>query len=112
VIVLDKPRHVELIAEIRKAGATVTLAGEGDVSAAVSAASGAVDLVLGVGGTPEGIIAACAVHALDGFMQARLAPQSREQNILALAAGHDLEYVFELDELVASHSVVFVSTEV
>ena len=112
VIVLDKPRHVELIAEIRKAGATVTLAGEGDVSAAVSAASGAVDLVLGVGGTPEGIIAACAVRALDGFMQVRLAPQSPEQNLLALAGGHDLERVLELDDLVASDSTLFVSTAV
>ena len=112
VIVLDKPRHVELIAEIRKAGATVTLAGEGDVSAAVSAASGAVDLVLGVGGTPEGIIAACAVRALDGFMQVRLAPQSPEQNLLALAGGHDLERVLELDDLVASDSALFVSTAV
>lgn len=112
VIVLDKPRHVALIAEIRTAGATVRLVGEGDVSAAVSAASGEVDLVLGVGGTPEGIVAACAVRALGGFMQGRLAPQSPEQNILALAGGHDLEHVFELDELVASDSVVFVSTDV
>jgi fructose-1,6-bisphosphatase II len=68
--------------------------------------------VLGVGGTPEGIIAACAVRALGGVMQAALAPQSPEQNILALAAAHDLERVFELDELVASDSVIFVSTDV
>ena len=112
VIVLDKPRHVGLIAEIRAAGATVALVGEGDISAAVRAASGEIDLVLGVGGTPEGIVAACAVRALGGFMQARLAPQSPEQNILALGAGHDLEHVFEVDELVASDSVLFVSTTV
>ena len=112
VVVLDKPRHVRLIAEIRAAGATVTLVGEGDITAAVRAASGEVDLVLGVGGTPEGIVAACAVRALGGFMQARLAPQSPEQNLLALAGGHDLEHVFELAELVASDSVLFVSTVV
>jgi fructose-1,6-bisphosphatase II len=112
VAVLAKPRHVGLIAEIRATGATVTLLGEGDISAAGRAASGALDLVLGIGGTPEGIIAACAVRVLGGFMQGRLAPQSREQNILALASGHDLEHVFELDELVASDSVLFVSSEV
>jgi fructose-1,6-bisphosphatase II len=112
VVVLDKPRHVGLIAEIRAAGATVALVGEGDISSAVRAASGEVDLVLGVGGTPEGIVAACAVRALGGFMQARLAPQSPEQNILALAGGHDLEHILELDELVSSDSVVFVSTDV
>ncbi len=112
VAVLDKPRHVGLIAEIHAAGATVTLLGEGDISAAVRAASGGVDLVLGVGGTPEGIVAACAVRALGGFMQARLAPQSPEQNLLALAAGHDLQHVFELEELVASDSVLFVSSAV
>jgi fructose-1,6-bisphosphatase II len=112
VVVLDKPRHVGLIAEIRAAGATVALVGEGDISAAVSAASGEVDLVLGVGGTPEGIVAACAVRALGGFMQARLAPQSPEQNLLALAGGHDLERILELDDLVASDTVLFVSTAV
>jgi fructose-1,6-bisphosphatase II len=112
VVVLDKPRHVRLIAEIRAAGATVTLVGEGDITAAVRAASGEVDLVLGVGGTPEGIVAACAIRALGGFMQARLAPQSPEQNLRALTGGHDLEHVLELEELVASDSVLFVSTVV
>ncbi|MEJ1230411.1 MAG: fructose-bisphosphatase class II [Galbitalea sp.] len=86
VAVLDKPRHTRLVAEVRAAGATVHLLAEGDVSAAVSAASGGadqlggadllprVDLLLGVGGTPEGIIAACAVRALGGFMQGQARP--------------------------------------
>ena len=112
VVVLDKPRHAKLIADIRATGATARLVGEGDVSWAVSAASGEVDFVLGVGGTPEGIVAACAVRALGGFMQGRLAPQSPEQNLLALAGGHDLERVLELNDLVASDSVLFVSTPV
>ena len=112
VIVLDKPRHVGLIADIRAAGATARLVGEGDVAAAVSAASGEVDLVLGVGGTPEGIVAACAVRTLGGFMQGRLAPQSPEQTAVALAAGHDLDLVLELDDLVRSNSVLYISTEV
>ena len=112
VVVLDKPRHAALISDVRQAGATVRLVGEGDVSAAVSAASGEVDLLLGTGGSPEGIIAACAVIALGGFMQARLAPQSPEQTTRALAAGHDLERVLELEDLVRSSSVLFVSSPV
>jgi fructose-1,6-bisphosphatase II len=112
VVVLDKPRHAALVADVRAVGATVRLVGEGDVSAAVAAASGTIDLVLGVGGTPEGIIAACAVRALGGFMQGRLAPQTPEQTSSARAAGHDLERVFELEDLVNSDEVLFVMTEV
>jgi fructose-1,6-bisphosphatase II len=112
VVVLDKPRHGRLIADVRTAGATVRLAPEGDVSWAVGAASGEVDFVLGIGGTPEGIVAACAVRALGGFMQGRLAPQSIEQRAAAQAAGHDLERILELEDLVASDSVLFVSTAV
>jgi fructose-1,6-bisphosphatase II len=112
VVVLDKPRHVRLISEIRAVGATAALLGEGDISAAVRAASGEVDLVLGIGGTPEGIVAACAVRALGGFMQGRLAPQTPEQVTAAVAAGHDLERILDLDDLVASESVLFVSTAV
>lgn len=112
VVVLDKPRHLQLIADIRAAGATARLVGEGDVAAAVSAAAGEVDFVLGVGGTPEGVVAACAVRALGGFMQGRLAPQSAEQTAAALAAGHDLERTLVLDDLVASDRVLFVSSPV
>ena len=95
VIVLDKPRHVELIAEIRATGATVQLVKEGDVAGAVAAVQGEVDFVLGTGGTPEGIITACAVRALGGFMQGRLGDR-----------------VLELDDLVSSDEVVFVMTSV
>ncbi|HEX3679949.1 MAG TPA: fructose-bisphosphatase class II [Galbitalea sp.] len=112
VAVLDKPRHVNLVMDIRATGATARLVGEGDVSWAVSAASGEIDFVLGIGGTPEGIVAACAVRALGGFMQARLAPQSTEQVSAALAAGHDLERILELDDLVSGDSVLFVSTAI
>jgi fructose-1,6-bisphosphatase II len=87
----------------------VRLVGEGDIAAAVCAASGDVDFVLGTGGTPEGVVAACAVKALGGFMQARLAPQSPGQ---ALAAGHDLDRVLELDDLVAGDDVLYVSSPV
>jgi fructose-1,6-bisphosphatase II len=112
VVVLDKPRHVQLVADIRAAGAQVRLVGEGDIAAAVCAASGDVDFVLGTGGTPEGVVAACAVKALGGFMQARLAPQSPGQAVAALAAGHDLDRVLELDDLVAGDDVLYVSSPV
>ncbi|MDY7529732.1 MULTISPECIES: fructose-bisphosphatase class II family protein [unclassified Cryobacterium] len=114
VVVLDKPRHAVLIAEILATGAELRLVGEGDIVAAVAAATSGtdVDVVVGIGGTPEGIIAACAVRALGGFMQGRLAPQTPEQHAAALAAGHDLDRVLELDDLVASEAVLFVSSAV
>jgi fructose-1,6-bisphosphatase II len=112
VVVLDKPRHVGLVAQIRAAGATVELVGEGDVTASVRAATGEVAFALGIGGTPEGVIAACAVTALGGFMQGRLAPQSVRETAAAIAAGHDLDRVLDLDDLVSSESVLFVSSEV
>jgi fructose-1,6-bisphosphatase II len=112
VVVLDKPRHVRLIEDIRSTGALVRLVGEGDVAAAVDAASGMTDLMLGIGGTPEGVIAACAVRALGGFMQGRLAPQTPAEAAAAANAGHDPKRVLELDDLVGSDAVLFVSTEV
>jgi fructose-1,6-bisphosphatase II len=114
VAVLDKPRHLNLVAELRAAGATVVLNGEGDVSAAIAAATpgGPIDLAMGIGGTPEGVLTACAVRALNGFMQGRLAPQSDDQLRMALAAGHDLDRVLTLDDLVQSDSVLFASTPV
>lgn len=113
-VVLDKPRHEDLVRDIRATGARVRLVREGDVAGAVEAATegSGVDLVLGIGGTPEGVIAACAVRALGGFMQGRLAPQTHRQTAAALAVGHDLARVLELDDLVASEDVIFVSTNV
>ena len=114
VAVLDKPRHASLVAELLAAGARVELAAEGDVSAAIDAATpgGRIDLAMGIGGTPEGVLTACAIRALDGFMEGRLAPQSDDQLRLALAAGHDLDRVLTLDDLVASDRVLFASTPV
>ena len=112
--VLDKPRHASLVAELRGLGVRVHLVGEGDVSIAIAAATpgSGVDAVMGTGGTPEGIIAACAVRSLGGFMQGRMDPQSESQRAAAIAAGHDLDRGFTLDELVASDRVLFVSTPV
>jgi fructose-1,6-bisphosphatase II len=110
VVILDKPRHAQLTADIRSAGAQLRLVGEGDVAVAVQAAAGDIDLVLGIGGTPEGIVAACAVKALGGFMQGRLAPQSTAEAARAAGAGHDLDRILELDDLVHSDDVLFVMT--
>ncbi|PXA67739.1 class II fructose-bisphosphatase [Cryobacterium arcticum] len=114
VAVLDKPRHTHLVAELRAAGARVVLAGEGDVSSAILAASpgGPIDLAMGIGGTPEGVLTACAVRALNGFMEGRLAPQTDDQLRMARAAGHDLDRVLSLDDLVSSDRVLFASTPV
>jgi fructose-1,6-bisphosphatase II len=108
VVVLDKPRHATLRAELAAAGVTPRLVGEGDISAAVAAADtdGDVDLVLGIGGTPEGVVAACAVRALGGFMQGRLAPQTVGE------PRDGIDRILELDDLVASDDVLFISTSV
>jgi len=108
VVVLDKPRHLGLRRELEAAGVAPRLVGEGDISAAVQAAipGGGIDLVLGIGGTPEGVVAACAVRALGGFMQGRLAPQT------PVEPRDGIDGILELDDLVESDDVLFVSTSV
>ena len=114
VVVLDRPRHAELVEEIRAAGARIRFISDGDVAGAIAAArpSGGIDLLLGVGGTPEGIIAACAVTCLGGVIQARLAPRDDAEREKALAAGHDLDAVLLTHDLVRSDNVFFVATGV
>ncbi|WP_166787199.1 fructose-bisphosphatase class II family protein [Cryobacterium sp. TMT2-23] len=114
VAVLDKPRHVELIRELEFAGARVIRAREGDVSPAIVAATpgGEIDLVMGIGGTPEGVIAACAVRALGGVMLGRLAPQSDAEERGARATGLDLTRIFTATDLVSSARVLFASAPV
>jgi fructose-1,6-bisphosphatase II len=110
--ILDKPRHRELIREVREAGARVLLRSAGDVAGALMAArrGSGVDVLLGTGGTPEGVIAACAVQALGGAMLARLAPQSDEEREAVLAAGMDLERVLTQSDLVGSGEAFFAAT--
>lgn len=110
--VLDRPRHEQLISEIRATGARVRLFTDGDVAIAISAASDdpGIDLLLGIGGTPEGIIAACAVKALDGVIQAKLWPRDDAERQKALDAGHDLDRVLHTDDLVAGDNTYFVAS--
>ncbi len=103
VVVLDKPRHGELVRDLRAAGARVSTPPAGDVAGALAAvlADGDADVLMGIGGTPEGVMTACAVRALGGGMQARLAPQ-RDDEARALAdAGVDLDLILSLEDLAA-----------
>jgi fructose-1,6-bisphosphatase II len=112
VVILDRPRHAELIDQVRAAGARIKLITDGDVAGAIMAAreGTGVDLMLGVGGTPEGIIAACALKCLGGVIQGTLAPKDDEERQKALDAGHDLDRVLTTDELVSSDDVFFAAT--
>jgi len=112
VVVLDRPRHETLVREIRDAGARIMFIMDGDVAGAVMAVreGTGVDLLLGIGGTPEGIIAACAVKCLGGVIQGRLWPRDAAERQRAVDAGHDLEQVLSTDDLVRSDNVFFVAT--
>jgi len=112
VCVLDRPRHAQLAEEIRAAGARIKFISDGDVAGAVMAAreGTGVDMLLGIGGTPEGIITACAIHCLGGTIQGRLWPQDDEEKQRAIDAGHDLGAVLDTQTLVDSDNVYFVVT--
>lgn len=114
VAMIDRPRHLELQAAVRRAGARTRLFLDGDVAAGIHAVTGAgnIDMLLGIGGAPEGTVTVCAVKALGGFMQGRLAPQSEPEMQKAIAAGHDLNKIFSMDDLVASDNTYFVATGV
>ena len=112
VCVLDRPRHASLVQEIRDAGARIKFITDGDVAGAIVAArpETGVDLLLGTGGTPEGIITACAIKAIGGVIQGRLAPTDDDERQKALDAGHDLDRVLLTDDLVVADDCFFVAT--
>jgi fructose-1,6-bisphosphatase II len=112
VVVLDRPRHAEIISEVRSAGARIRLISDGDVAGAISTAwpeSGA-DLLLGIGGTPEGVIAAAALKSMGGAMQGRLWPRNAEERSAALAQGYKLDDVLTTDDLVGGDNCFFAAT--
>ncbi len=114
VVLLDRPRHEKIAEEIRATGARIKFIVDGDVAGAISAArpDSGVDLLLGVGGTPEGIIAACAMKCMGGVIQGRLWPQDDEERQKAIDAGHNLDpdFVLATDDLVTGDDCFFVAT--
>jgi fructose-1,6-bisphosphatase II len=112
VIVLDRLRHQDLIEEIRAAGARVLLVPDGDTAGALIAATPRVgaDVLMGIGGVPEGVTAACAVQALQGAMLGRLAPQSLDEKAAIEAAGLDPHNVLRCAELVSSNKIFLAAT--
>jgi fructose-1,6-bisphosphatase II len=112
VVVLDRPRHADLVRDVCATGARVRMISDGDVAGALLAAGphpGA-DLLLGIGGSPEGIVTACAVKCLGGVVQARLHPASDAERAAAAEAGVDLRRVYTTDDLVSGGDALFVMT--
>lgn len=111
-IILDRPRHDAMVAEIRKAGARIRLIPDGDVAAALMTAwpNSGVDILLGIGGTPEGVIAACALRAMGGEIQGKLYARDEEELQRGRDAGYDFDKVITMDDLVSSEDVFFAAT--
>jgi len=112
VVILDRDRHKELIAEVRATGARIRLIPDGDVAGAISTAwpeSGA-DILLGIGGTPEGVIAAAALKCMGGELRGRLWPRNDTERTAAIDAGYDLDAVLTTDDLVRGDNCFFAAT--
>ena len=113
-MLLDRSRHDKLVDEIRRTGARIKFISDGDVAGAIMAArpNTGIDLLLGIGGTPEGIIAACAMKCTGGVIQGQLWPQDDDERQKALDAGHDLDpdFVLSTDDLVSGDDAFFVAT--
>jgi fructose-1,6-bisphosphatase II len=112
VCILDRARHEQLVKDVRRAGARIHFISDGDVAGAISAArpNTGVDILLGIGGTPEGIITASALKCMGGAIQARLWPRDDAERAKALDAGHDLDRVLFTDDLVSGDNVFFCAT--
>ena len=114
VVMLDRPRHEKLADEVRATGARIKFIVDGDVAGAIMAArpDTGIDLLLGIGGTPEGIIAACAMKCVGGVIQGRLWPKDDAERQRALDAGHDLDpdHVLSTDDLVTGDDCFFVAS--
>lgn len=114
VCILDRPRHAQLIADVRDAGARIRLISDGDVAGAISACrpNSGTDLLAGIGGTPEGIIAAAAIRCMGGAIQAKLAPTDDDEKQKAIDRGYDLDRVLFTEDLVSGENVFFSATGV
>jgi fructose-1,6-bisphosphatase II len=114
VVLLDRPRHQKIAEEVRATGARIKFISDGDVAGAIMAArpDTGIDLLLGIGGTPEGIITACAMKCVGGTIQGRLWPTDDEERQRAIDAGHNLDpdFVLSTDDLVKTDDCFFVAT--
>lgn len=112
VIVLDRPRHENLLKELRAIGARIRLIRDGDVAAAIETArpNTGIDILMGIGGTPEGVVTAAAMRALGGVIQGKLHPRSDQEKVRATQAGLDLSRVLTTNDLVSSDDVFFSAT--
>ena len=111
-IILDRPRHDEMIAEIRRTGARIRIIPDGDVAAALMTAQpdSGVDVLFGIGGTPEGVLAACALRAMGGEIQGKLFARDADEVHRGNEAGYDFEKILTMDDLVSSEDVFFAAT--
>jgi fructose-1,6-bisphosphatase II len=112
VIILDRPRHTELVAKVRKFGPRIRFIDDGDVAAALMTSwpDSGIDVLLGVGGTPEGVIAACALRAMGGEIQGKLFARNEEEKQKGIELGYDFDSVITMDDLVSSDDVFFAAT--
>ena len=112
--VLNRPRHEQLIADIREAGAGTRLMSDGDVAGGINAArhNAKTDMCVGIGGSPEGIVTACAIKALGGHIQGILWPQTDDETQRGIDAGLKMDHVYEAEELVTGKNTIFVATGV
>ncbi|MCL4562250.1 MAG: class II fructose-bisphosphatase [Chloroflexi bacterium] len=112
VVILDRPRHTELIAEVRRAGARIRLIPDGDVAGALMTAwpDSGIDVLMGIGGTPEGVLAACALRAMGGNIQGKLIARTEDELRRGREMGYDVNKVLSMDDLVSSEDVYFAAT--
>ena len=114
VVVLDRPRHEQLLSEIRSAGARIKLISDGDVAASIQAAlpETGVDVLMGIGGTPEGVLSAAAIRCIGGGIQCKAWPRDEKEREAAIADGVNLDKVYKTEDLVNSEDVFFAATGV
>jgi fructose-1,6-bisphosphatase II len=112
VVILDRPRHTDLIHEVRACGARIRLIPDGDVAGAMMTCwpDSAVDVLMGVGGTPEGVLAACALRGMGGEIQGKLYARNEKELSLGLESGYEFNNVITMDDLVSSEDVFFAAT--
>jgi fructose-1,6-bisphosphatase II len=111
-VILDRPRHADLIAEVRKSGARIRLIMDGDVAGAISTGwpGAGTDILFGIGGTPEGVLAAAALKCMGAEIQGRLYPRDDSERAAAIEAGYDLDKVLTTDDLVRGNNCFFAAT--